>query len=59
MTMRPLRYSNAVVPHVYIHGAAKAVAFYAKAFGADKVFRIAAPNCTHVSLSCTPGSRYP
>ena len=42
--MRPLRYSNAVVPHIYIQGAAKAVSFYAKAFGAQEVFRIAAPD---------------
>ncbi|MDX8448513.1 VOC family protein [Mesorhizobium captivum] len=44
MTIRPLRYSNAVVPHIYIQGAAKAVAFYAKAFGAEEVLRIAAPD---------------
>ena len=50
MTMRPLRYSNAVIPHIYIQGADKAVAFYAKAFGAEEVCRTAAPNRTHVSL---------
>jgi PhnB protein len=44
MTMRPLRYSNAVVPHIYVEGAAKAVAFYAKAFGAQELLRIAAPD---------------
>jgi len=44
MTMRPVRYSNAVIPHIYIQGAAKAVAFYAKAFDATEIFRIAAPD---------------
>jgi PhnB protein len=42
--MRPIRYSNAVVPHIYIQGATEAVAFYAKAFGAEELFRIAAPD---------------
>lgn len=44
MTMRPLRYSNAVVPHIYVQDAAKAVAFYVRAFGAEELFRIAAPD---------------
>jgi PhnB protein len=44
MTKRPLRYGNAVVPHIYIRDAAEAVHFYAKAFGARELFRIAAPN---------------
>lgn len=44
MTMRPLRYANAVVPHIYIQGAAEAVDFYSKAFGAQELFRIAAPD---------------
>jgi PhnB protein len=53
MTLRPLRYANAVVPHIYIQGAAKAVAFYAQAFGAREVFRIAAPDgrIVHSELS--------
>jgi PhnB protein len=42
--MRPLRYANAVVPHIYVRDAAEAVAFFAKAFGARELFRIAAPN---------------
>lgn len=42
--MRPPRYSNAVVPHIYIHDAARAVAFYARAFGAAELFRIATPD---------------
>jgi PhnB protein len=41
MTQRPDRYRNAIVPHIYIEGAAAAVAFYAKAFGAEEVFRVA------------------
>jgi PhnB protein len=44
MTKRPRRYTNAVVPHIYIRGAARAVAFYAEAFGAEELFRIAAPD---------------
>ena len=44
MTMRPPRYSNAVVPHIYVRGAAEAVAFYVSAFGAKEIFRIAAPD---------------
>lgn len=42
--MRSLRYSNSVVPHIYVRGAAKAVTFYARAFGAEEIFRIAAPD---------------
>jgi PhnB protein len=44
MIKRPRRYANAVVPHIYIRGAARAVAFYAEAFGAQELFRIAAPD---------------
>lgn len=44
MTIRPERYRNAVVPHIYIDGADRAIAFYERAFGAAKVVRIAAPN---------------
>ena len=44
MTIRPLRYRNAVVPHIYVRGAAKAVAFYTEAFGAEEVLRITAPD---------------
>lgn len=53
MTMRPLRYVNAVVPHIYIQDAAEAVAFYAKAFGARELFRIATPDgrIVHSELS--------
>ena len=41
MDKRPDRYRNAIVPHIYIEGAAQAVAFYEKAFGAKELFRIA------------------
>lgn len=44
MTLRPARYANAAIPHIYIEGAARAVNFYEKAFGAKELFRIAAPN---------------
>ena len=52
-TMRPLRYANSVVPHIYVRGAAKAVAFYAEAFGARELLRIAAPGgrIVHSELS--------
>jgi len=39
--MRPNRYTNAIVPHIYVDGAAEAVSFYARAFGALELFRIA------------------
>jgi PhnB protein len=44
MTMRPDRYRNAIVPHIYVEGAADAIAFYRRAFGAEEVFRIARPD---------------
>ncbi|HEX5181283.1 MAG TPA: VOC family protein [Gemmatimonadaceae bacterium] len=44
MTRRPERYRNAIVPHIYIDGADRAIAFYVRAFGAVELFRIAAPN---------------
>jgi PhnB protein len=44
MTLRPGRYRNGVVPHIYIDGASDAIAFYKRAFGAVELFRIAHPN---------------
>jgi PhnB protein len=44
MTLRPGRYRNAVVPHIYIDGAAAAIEFYQQAFGAIELFRIAQPS---------------
>jgi PhnB protein len=44
MTERPDRYRNAVVPHIYVDGASKAIAFYKRAFGAVELFRIAHPD---------------
>ena len=38
--VRPERYRNAVVPHIYIDGADKAMAFYQEAFGAEEIVRI-------------------
>jgi PhnB protein len=38
---RPERYRNAIVPHIYIDGAAAAIEFYKRAFGANELFRIA------------------
>jgi len=44
MTERPARYRNAVVPHIYVDGAADAIAFYERALGAVELFRIARPD---------------
>jgi len=51
--MRPDRYRNAVVPHIYVDGAADAIDFYRRAFGAEELFRIARPNgkILHAELS--------
>jgi PhnB protein len=40
MGKRPDRYRNAIVPHIYVDGAADAVAFYERAFGAQELFRV-------------------
>jgi len=40
MDKRPDRYRNAVVAHIYVEGAAGAIAFYEKAFGAQELFRV-------------------
>jgi len=42
--MKPDRYRNAIVPHIYVEGASEAIAFYARAFGAVELFRIAHPD---------------
>lgn len=44
MTLRRARYHDAVVPHIYVDGAADGIAFYQRAFGAVELFRIAHPN---------------
>lgn len=44
MTTRPDRYTNAIVPHIYIDGAALGIDFYRRAFGAVELFRITGPN---------------
>jgi PhnB protein len=44
MTERPARYRNAVVPHIYVDGAADGIAFYQRAFGAVELLRIARPD---------------
>lgn len=53
MAMRPQRYRNAIVPHIYVTGASQAVAFYKRAFGAVELFRIAHPDgrILHAELS--------
>jgi PhnB protein len=51
--MRPARYANTIVPHIYVDGAAEAVSYYARAFGARELFRIAAKDgrIVHSELS--------
>jgi PhnB protein len=44
MAIRPNRYRNAIVPHIYIDGASDGIAFYKRAFGAVELFRMAHPN---------------
>lgn len=44
MTVRPDRYRNAIVPHIYVEGASDAIAFYKRAFGAEELLRIAGPD---------------
>jgi uncharacterized glyoxalase superfamily protein PhnB len=44
MVKRPERYRNAIVPHIYVDGAADGIAFYKRAFGAEELFRIPHPN---------------
>jgi PhnB protein len=53
MAMRPDRYRNATVPHIYIDGAAAGIDFYERAFGAVELFRIARPDgrILHAELS--------
>lgn len=41
MDKRPHRYLNAVVAHIYVEGAAHAIAFYKEAFGAQELFSVA------------------
>jgi PhnB protein len=50
---RPKRYRNAVVPHIYVDGAASGIDFYKRAFGAVELFRIAHPDgkILHAELS--------
>lgn len=40
----PETYRNAVIAHVMVDGAATAIDFYAKAFGAEELFRIDGPD---------------
>ncbi len=53
MTKRPERYQNAIVPHIYVDGAAEGIAFYKRAFGAVELFRIADPDgkIVHAEIS--------
>jgi len=39
---------HAVTPHIVVRGAAKAIDFYQRAFGAEEVFRMAMPGSDHI-----------
>jgi PhnB protein len=41
MTKRPERYRDAIVPHIYVENASRGIEFYARAFGAVELFRVA------------------
>ncbi|MFF4692454.1 VOC family protein [Streptomyces sp. NPDC001307] len=43
-TAVPENYRNAVVAHIMVDGAADAIDFYARAFGAEELFRLDAPD---------------
>ncbi|MGW5431697.1 VOC family protein [Streptomyces sp. NPDC004059] len=43
-TAVPEIYRNAVVAHIMVDGAADAIDFYARAFGAEELFRLEAPD---------------
>ncbi|GGX45280.1 VOC family protein [Streptomyces noursei] len=43
-TTVPENYRNAVIAHVMIDGAAEAIAFYSKAFEAEELIRLSAPD---------------
>jgi PhnB protein len=44
MSIRPNRYRDAIVPHIYVDGAAGGIAFYQRAFGAVELLRISRPD---------------
>jgi PhnB protein len=44
MPLRPERYRNAVVPHIYVEGSSAAIEFYERSFGAVELFRVAHPD---------------
>ncbi|MFF5897476.1 VOC family protein [Streptomyces argenteolus] len=43
-TAVPETYRNAVVAHIMVDGAANAIEFYARAFGAEELFRLDGPD---------------
>jgi PhnB protein len=53
MAKKPDRYSDAVAAHIYVDGASDGIAFYERAFAAEELFRIAAPDgrILHAELS--------
>jgi PhnB protein len=55
-TERPRRYRAAVIPHVMVDGAREAMAFYQRAFGAEELFTIDAPDGSVVHAEMAVGS---
>ena len=53
MAVRPERYRNAIVAHIYAEGASTAIDFYKRAFGAEEVLRIVGPDgrIVHAEIS--------
>ncbi|MFB4318515.1 VOC family protein [Actinomadura sp. 21ATH] len=49
----PEHYRYSAVPHLMIDGAAEAIAFYERAFGAEEIFRLPGPDgtITHAEIS--------
>ena len=51
----PERYARAVIPHIMVKGVSAAIDFYAAAFDATQLFRIAQPDGTIVHAEITVG----
>jgi PhnB protein len=55
-TDAPARYRATVIPHVMVDGARDAMAFYRRAFGAEELFTIDAPDGTVVHAEMAIGT---
>lgn len=59
-TAAPEHYRNAVIAHVMVDGAANAIDFYSKAFGAEELFRLGGPGerILHAEISIHGSNHY-